>query len=247
MSIRHLDHLLEPKSIAVFGASDRPGRVGTTVWRNLRASRFAGPIRAVNPHHEALDGERAYAHARDLPEVPDLAVICTAPESVPRLVAELGALGTRAAIVMTAGLTPAQRQAALDAARPHVLRLLGPNCIGLMTPRLGLNATFAHTDALAGDVAFVSQSGALVTAMLDWAKARRVGFSHLVSIGERIDVDFGDLLDVLASDWHTRAILLYIESIDQPRTFMSAARGPARHQPRVGVKDRRVPRPATSR
>jgi acetyltransferase len=236
MSIRNLDRLLEPKSVAVFGASDRPGRVGTTVWRNLRASRFAGPIRAVNPHHRTLDGERAYAHARELPEVPDLAVVCTPPDSVPGLLAELGALGTRAAIVMTAGLTPAQRQAMLDAARPHVLRLLGPNCIGLMTPRLGLNATFAHTDALAGDVAFVSQSGALVTAMLDWAKARRIGFSHLVSLGERSDVDFGDLLDVLASDWHTRSILLYVESIDAPRKFMSAARAAARNKPVIVVK-----------
>src|SRR6185436_6612001 len=111
----------------------------------------------------------------------------------------------------------------LDAARPYLLRVLGPNCLGLLTPHLGLNASFAHTDALAGDIAFVSQSGALVTAVLDWAKSRRIGFSHLISLGERCDVDFGDLLDWLASDRHTRAILLYMESAESARKFMSAA------------------------
>ena len=200
MTIRNLDRLLEPRSVAVFGASDRPASVGTTVWRNLRAGRFGGPVYAVNPKRSVLDGERVFARAADLPCVPDLAVLCTPPATVPGLVAELGALGTRAAVLMSAGLTAAQKQAALDAARPHLLRLLGPNCIGLMTPRLGLNATFAHTDALPGEIAFVSQSGALVTAMLDWAKSRRIGFSHLVSLGERIDADFGDLLDMFAND-----------------------------------------------
>ena len=169
MSIRHLDRLLEPKSVAVFGASDRVGSVGATVWRNLRAGRFAGPVWAVNPKHATLDGEAVYARANDLPQAPDLAVLCTPPDSVAGLIDELGRLGTRAAIVMTAGLTAAQKQATLDAARPHLLRVLGPNCIGLLTPRLGLNASFAHTDALPGDIAFVSQSGALVTAVLDWA------------------------------------------------------------------------------
>src|SRR6185436_16863267 len=116
------------------------------------------------------------------------------------------------------------------------LRILGPNCLGLLTPRLGLNASFAHTDALDGNLAFISQSGALVTAVLDWARARRVGFSHLVSLGEHADVDFGDLLDHLGSDAHTRAILLYIESIEAPRKFMSAARAAARNKPVIVVK-----------
>ena len=236
MSIRHLDRLLEPRSVAVIGASDRPASVGATVWRNLRSGTFAGPIRAVNPHHATLDGEPVFAHVADLPEPPDLAVVCTPPDSVAALIGELGRLGTRAAIVMTAGLAREQRQAMLDAARPHLLRVLGPNCLGLLTPRLGLNASFAHTDALAGDVAFVSQSGALVTAVLDWAKSRRIGFSHLVSLGERADVDFGDLLDHLASDARTRSILLYIESIETPRKFMSAARAAARNKPVIVVK-----------
>ncbi|HEY2925374.1 bifunctional acetate--CoA ligase family protein/GNAT family N-acetyltransferase [Piscinibacter sp.] len=236
MSIRHLDRLLEPRSVAVVGASERVGSVGATVWRNLRAGQFAGRVYAVNPKHDTVGGEPAFARPADLPEAPDLALLCTPPATVPGLVAELAARGTRAAVVMTAGLSAAQKQAALDAARPNLLRLLGPNCIGVLTPHLGLNASFAHTDALAGDVAFVSQSGALVTAVLDWAKSRRIGFSHMVSLGERADVDFGDLLDHLASDARTRSILLYIESIEAPRKFMSAARAAARNKPVIVVK-----------
>jgi acetyltransferase len=236
MTIRHLARLLEPASIAVIGASDRPGSVGATVWRNLRAGRFAGPVYAVNPKHTTLDGQAVFARPVDLPQAPDLAVLCTPPDSIAELIGELGRLGTRAAIVMTAGLSAAHKQATLDAARPHVLRVLGPNCLGLLTPHLGLNASFAHTDALDGDVAFVSQSGALVTAVLDWAKTRRVGFSHMISLGEHADVDFGDLLDYLASDGRTRSILLYIESVEAPRKFMSAARAAARNKPVIVVK-----------
>jgi acetyltransferase len=236
VSIRHLDCLLEPRSIAVIGASNRPASVGATVWRNLRAGGHTGPIRAVNPKHRELDGEPVAATVDALPEVPDLAVICTPPATVPGLIDALGRFGTRAAIVMTAGLDAAQQQAMLDAARPHLLRVLGPNCLGLLTPHLGLNASFAHTDALAGGIAFVSQSGALVTAVLDWAKSRRIGFSHMVSLGAHADVDFGDLLDHLASDARTRSILLYIESIEASRKFMSAARAAARNKPVIVVK-----------
>src|SRR5664279_183180 len=236
MSVIHLDRLLEPASIVVVGASDRLGSVGATVWHNLRSGRFAGPILAVNPAHATLDGISVHASVEALPEVPDLAVVCTPPSTVAAAIGALGRLGTRAAIVMTAGLDAAQKQATLDAARPFVLRVLGPNCLGLLTPHLGLNATFAHIDALAGDVAFVSQSGALVTAVLDWAQSRRVGFSSMVSLGEHADVDFGDLLDYLASDARTRSILLYIESIEAPRKFMSAARAAARNKPVIVVK-----------
>ncbi|NKI94172.1 bifunctional acetate--CoA ligase family protein/GNAT family N-acetyltransferase [Rhizobacter sp. SG703] len=239
MSIRHLDRLLEPRSVAVAGASDRPASVGATVWRNLRAG-FRGPLHALNLRLRTLDGQPVFSHPDQLPAPPDLAVLCTPPETLADLVDRFGRLGTRAAIVMTAGLTAAQKQAVLEAARPHMLRLLGPNCLGLLTPRLGLNASFAHTDALPGNLAFVSQSGALVTAVLDWSRARRIGFSHLVSLGEHADVDFGDLLDHLASDAHTRAILLYIESIGGSpggvRKFMSAARAAARNKPVIVVK-----------
>lgn len=246
MTVRHLEQLLQPASVAVVGASDRPGSVGATVWRNLRAGRFAGPVMAVNPRLRRLDGEPVVADVAELPVVPDLAVICTPPATVPGLVAALGRRGSRAAIVMTAGLGPSTRQAMLDAARPHLLRILGPNCLGLLSPHLGLNASFAHADALPGDVAFVSQSGALVTAVLDWARARGIGFSHMISLGERSDVDFGDLLDHLGSDARTRSILLYIESIEAPRKFMSAARAAARNKPVIVVKAGRGARGAAA-
>lgn len=236
MSIRHLDRLLSPRSVAVFGASNRPGAIGATVWRNLRAGGFAGPAYPVNPKHARLGDEPVFAHAADLPAPPDLALICTPARTVARLVAELGALGTRAAVILSTGLSAAEKQAALDAARPHLMRLLGPGSIGLLSPRLGLNASLSPVDALPGELAFVSQSGALASAMLDWARSRGVGLSHLVALGEHCDVDVGDLLDRLASDGRTRAILLYIESIESPRKFMSAARAAARNKPVIVVK-----------
>ena len=241
MSIRNLDSLFDPRSVAVFGASPRPASVGATVWRNLCAGGFAGPLYAVNPRHREVDGHPVYASLAALPEVPELAVICTPPATVPGLVAELAAAGTRAAIVLTAGLSAAQQQAMLDAARPALLRILGPNCLGLLAPHIGLNASFAHIGAAPGSLAFVSQSGALVTAMLDWAQGRGIGFSQFVSLGEHADVDFGDMLDFLATDARTRAILLYIESVEAPRKFMSAARAAARNKPVLVVKAGRSP------
>jgi acetyltransferase len=235
MSIRHLDALFAPASVAVFGASQRPSSVGATVWRNLHGS-FPGRLYPVNPKHAALDGVVCYRHVAALPEAPDLAVICTPSSAVVPLITELGERGTRAAIVVTAGLDKATKQAMLDAAKVHTLRILGPNCIGLLVPHLGLNASFAHIGALPGDLAFVSQSGALVTAMLDWAGSRGIGFSNFVSLGERADVDFGDMLDYLGSDPKTRAILLYIESVDESHKFMSAARAAARNKPVIVVK-----------
>ncbi len=235
MSIRNLDALFSPTSIAVFGASKRPGSVGATVWRNLSAD-YTGHLYPVNPKHASLDGVKCYARATTLPEAPELAVICTPVATVAPLIAQLGARGTRAAIVITAGLDKAQKQAMLDAARPHTLRILGPNCIGMLAPHLGLNASFSHIGAIPGEIAFVSQSGALVTAMLDWAGSRGIGFSHFVSLGEHADVDFGDMLDFLGSDPKTRAILLYIESVEESPKFMSAARAAARNKPVIVVK-----------
>lgn len=239
MSIRNLDALFAPASVAVFGASERPGSVGGTVWRNLLgdgSSGYRGRLYPVNPKHRSLGGATAYRNVEALPEAPDLAVICTPAHTVAPLIAALGERGTRAAIVVTAGLNKAQKQAMLDAARVHTLRILGPNCIGMLVPHMGLNASFAHIGALPGDLAFVSQSGALVTAMLDWAGSRGIGFSHFVSLGERADVDFGDMLDFLGSDPKTRSILLYIESIDASPKFMSAARAAARNKPVIVVK-----------
>jgi acetyltransferase len=239
MTSRNLEFLLKPRSIALIGASDRPHSVGATVMRNLLAGGFAGPIWPVNSRHATVAGRRAYRCVSDLPAVPDLAVICTPAPTVPGLVTELGDLGTRAAIVVSAGLdqpwskgaSPAGRKsladAMLEAARSFTLRILGPNCIGVLLPRLGLNASFAHIGATAGSLAFVAQSGALMTAMLDWARSARVGFSHCISLGNAADVDFGDLLDYLGRDPDTRAILLYIESITSARKFLSAARAAA--------------------
>jgi acetyltransferase len=209
------------------------------VWRNLREGGFTGPRWAVNLKHRKIEGEGVYARVADLPAAPDLAVICTPPATVPVLVAELGAKGTRAVVVLTAGLTGEQRQAMLDAAKVHTLRVLGPNGLGLLSPAIGLNASFAHASVTAGSLAFVSQSGALVSAMLDWAKSRGIGFSRFVSLGEQADVDFGDMLDWLASDAKTRAVLLYVESLTSARKFMSAARAAARNKPVLVVKSGR--------
>ena len=241
MSIRNLDSLFDPASIAVFGASLRANSVGATVWRNLSDGSYPGTLFAINPRYTTLGSHAVYASVADLPAAPDLAVICTPPNSVAGLIDALGRRGTRAAVVVTAGMDRAQKQAMLDSARQHLLRILGPNCIGLLAPHKGINASFAHVNALPGDLAFVSQSGALVTAMLDWAQGRKIGFSHFVSLGEHADVDFGDMLDYLASDAKTRAILMYAESIESPRKFMSAARAAARNKPVIVVKAGRSP------
>jgi len=242
VSSHHLEYLLAPQSLAVIGASDRAGGVGATVMRNVMNGGFRGPVWPVNLRRELVAGVRAYATPTQLPAAPDLAVICTPAASVPGLIAELGALGARAAVVLSAGLeAPAPGggtlgDAMLLAARRHALRVLGPNCIGLIVPGIGLNASFAHLGARPGGIAFVAQSGALTTAMLDWARGAGVGFSHCISLGNAADVDFGDLLDYLGRDPRTRAILLYIESITGARKFMSAARAAARNKPVIAVK-----------
>jgi acetyltransferase len=256
MTTRNFEYLFRPKSLAVFGASDRPGSVGATVIRNVLAGGFAGPIYAINPRHAEVAGHRAFPDVTSLPATPDLAVIATPPATVPGIIRGLGARGTRAAIVLTAGLAGISdgdgknlSDAMLEASRPYLLRILGPNCVGLLVPGLGINASFAHTSALPGRLAFVSQSGGLTTAALDWARSRKIGFSHFISIGEAADVDFADVLDWLASDAATSAILLYIESIRGARKFMSAARAAARNKPVLAVKAGRVPagaRAATS-
>ncbi|WP_338764501.1 GNAT family N-acetyltransferase [Massilia sp. METH4] len=238
MSIRHLDRLFEPRSVAVIGASRKPGRIGTTVLDNMAASGFAGALWPVNPKYGELLGIPCYARVAALPAAPDLAVICTPADTVPGLVADLGARGTRAAIVLTA-LPPALRAAMLKAARPHLLRILGPGGIGLIGPAAGVNASVAHTGARQGRTAFVSQSGMLMTAVLDWARQHQIGFSRVVSVGEGGDVDVADLLDWLAGDTDTQAIVLHIESVAGARKFMSAARIAARGKPVVVLKSGR--------
>ena len=248
MSVRHLDALFQPRSVALIGASDRPGSLGSVVLQNLKKGGFRGPVWPVNRRHATVDGAPAWPDVASLPGVPDLAVICTPAVTVPGLIASLGEKGTRAAIVLSAGLKEAGsegegtiEQEMLDAARPHLLRVLGPNCIGLLVPGLGLNASFAPGNALAGKLAFITQSGALATAMLDWSNGRGIGFSHFISLGDSADVDFGDVLDYLASDPGTRAILMYAESVKAGRKFMSAARAAARNKPVIVVKAGRAP------
>jgi acetyltransferase len=243
MTVRNLEHLFRPKSVAVVGASPRPLSIGGVVMRNLLAGGFEGPVLPVNPRHSAVAGVMAFPSVNDLPVAPELGVVCTPPEAVPAVIRDLGAKGTKAAVVLTAGLGdivgPDGRpltQHMLDAARPNLLRILGHNCVGLIVPGVKLNASFAHVAALPGQIAFVSQSGALCTAVLDWARSRGIGFSHFISLGNGADVDFGDALDYLASEPDTRAIMLYIESIAGARKFMSAMRAAARNKPVVVVK-----------
>lgn len=239
MSIRNLEYLFQPRCVAIIGASQRPHSVGATVLANLLQGGFGGAIMPVNPKYRTLAGQAVVARVCELPQVPDLAVICTPPATVPGLVAELGALGCRAVVVISAGLDAALKQAMLAAARRHMVRILGPNCVGLLVPGIGLNASFAHLPALPGKLAFVSQSGAMVTGVLDWARSRGIGFSRFISMGDSCDVDFGDVLDYLAGDADTEAILLYMEDVRAARKFMSAARAAARSKPVLVVKSGR--------
>jgi acetyltransferase len=243
MTVGHLDALFNPRSIALVGASDRPGSIGAVLAANLLDGAFKQPVMPVNPRHGKIAGRRCYPDLGHLPQTADLGVVCTPPDAVPEIVAGLGRQGARAAVIVTAGFGEvreargsALQQALTEAARPYGLRILGPNCVGLLVPPIGLNASFAHGSARPGNIAFVAQSGAVITSVIDWADARGIGFSCLVSLGDMADLDFGDMLDALAGDPDTRAIMLYIESVGDARGFMSAARAAARIKPVVAVK-----------
>jgi len=256
MSIRNFKYLFKPKSIAVIGASNRPHRVGRVVMQNLLKGGFQGPIMPVNPKYQSVCGVLAYSTVQALPMIPDLAILCTPPQTIAPVLRELGERGVRAAVILTAGLRrdlpdtgdTTDQTDICEMARTYGMRLLGPNTVGLLIPRLGLNASFAHLEALPGSLAFLSQSGALCTAVLDWARSQGIGFSHFLSLGDSMDVDVGDVLDYLGSDPDTRAILLYIESIAhaQARKFMSAARAAARNKPVLAIKAGRHPEGAVA-
>jgi acetyltransferase len=240
MTIRNLDAVFRPRCVAVVGASERAGSIGRVVLENLVAG-FAGDVLAVNPNRATVLGRRAHKTVDALPVTPDLAVIASRAETVPAVIGELAARGTRAAVVIAAGLSAetsagAELRATLAAQRGRLFRVVGPNTLGVVVPSIGLNASFAHLAPESGSIAFVAQSGAIVTSVLDWAAARGIGFSHLVALGDMLDVDFGDLLDYLANDAATRAILIYMEAVTQPRKFMSAARAAARTKPVIVVK-----------
>ncbi len=202
MSLKHLEQLLKPRSIAVIGASNQPNRPGNAVMRNLLQGGFDGPIMPVTPNYKSVNGVLAYRSIDELPLVPDLAIICTRATRVPAIILQLGRKGTRSAIVIAAGLetlftaqgTNLQEQM-LAIAKEWGMRILGPNSLGLMVPGLGLNASYAHTMAKEGKIAFVTQSSAVCVTLLDWARRRRIGFSHVIAVGEGADVDFDEMID----------------------------------------------------
>ncbi|MGN6376570.1 MAG: bifunctional acetate--CoA ligase family protein/GNAT family N-acetyltransferase [Sphingomonas sp.] len=238
MTIRNLDALLHPRSIAVVGGSDRRGSLGAAILDNLVESGFDGTITAVNLHPIRQTGIAYAPSIEAMAQAPELAIVATPAASVPAVIDALGRRGCPVAVVISAGVHEdgALRQAMLDAARPHLLRIVGPNCLGVLMPHAALNASFAASPAAPGRLALISQSGAVVSAMLDWAADRRVGFSGIVSVGDMSDVDFGDLIDLFAADRHTAAILLYIEGITDAAKFMSAARAAARDKPVIAIK-----------
>ena len=242
MSTYRLDKLFAPRSVAVVGASPRDTSPGRAVLSNLRAAAFEGSIDLVNPRYAEIEGIKAVKTIQDLPTPPDLVVIATPPQSVPGIVKTAGEKGAAAAIIITAGLghgTDSLADGCEKAARATGLRLVGPNCLGVLSSRAKLNASFAARMPPTGDLALVSQSGAITAGLIEWSAVHGIGFSAVVSLGDMIDVDLGDLLDFFALDGATRAILLYVESINNARKFMSAARAAARIKPVVVVKSGR--------
>lgn len=245
MTIQNIEHFFDPRSVAFIGASAERGTVGHTVMLNLLQGGFAGDIWLVNPNYEELEGRRCYPDVHSLPDVPDLAVLATPPATIPSLLKDLGERGTRAAVVITAGLRAAGlHEETVETAKRHGIRIMGPNSIGVLSPRVGLNASFVQKPPLAGDIALVSQSGALLTSFLDWANAQGIGFSHLVSLGDMADIGVADMLDYLAADVHSHRILLYIESIKNARAFISAAKSASRAKPVAIIKGGRHPESA---
>ncbi|MFI8718216.1 bifunctional acetate--CoA ligase family protein/GNAT family N-acetyltransferase [Stenotrophomonas sp. NPDC077464] len=242
MSTYHLQSVFRPQSVAVVGGSPRERSAGRAVMRNLRAAGFPGKVAWINPRYSEIDGIRTVKRLKDLDWVPELVVI-TAPASiVPQVVATAAERGVAAAIILTANLGhgPGSLTEQVEAAaRPKGLRILGPHCLGVIAPHARLNASIAAHVPQAGDLALISESSAIAAALVEWGVARSVGFSAVVSLGDALDVDFGDLLDYFATDYRTRAILLYVEHIGDARKFMSAARAAARAKPVVVVKSGR--------
>ncbi|MEY4763228.1 MAG: hypothetical protein RLZZ200_3085 [Pseudomonadota bacterium] len=242
-----LGSLLAPRSVVLVGASDRERSVGAKVARNLLEGRYKGEVWFFNAKHREVAGRPTFPSVDALPGVPDLAVLCTPARTLPALVEALGRKGCRTAVIITAGLDAVGEDgrridaAVLAAARESGLRLLGPNCVGLLSPGQGLNASFAHRLGPSGELALVAQSGALTTALLDWASAQGIGFSHCLSLGNALDIGFPELLDLLRRDEATGAILLYIESITDGPRFLAAAEAASRVKPVIVVKSGRAP------
>jgi acetyltransferase len=243
VTVRNLDALFRPKSVAVIGASERPGSTGAMVWARVLEGGFEGPVWPVNPKYQTLAGHVVIGDAGDLPQAPSVAVICTPPDTWPGIIHKLGGLGTRAAIIVGEVRTDDDRlqlRHALSAARPHLLRIVGPGSLGVVSPALHAHFGAPSCTVKAGGVAWVSQSNALTNAVLGWAHARGLGFSHAVALGGEADVDAGDVLDYLASDPGTRAILLELDTVRAARKFMSAARAAARNKPVLALRSGRA-------
>jgi acetyltransferase len=243
MSTYRLSNLLAPRSVAVVGASPRPASLGRAILNNLRAAQFKGEIGIVNPRYNEIDGFAAVDSLADLAFVPDLLIVTAPARSVPKVIAQAAELGVAGAIIISAAMGRGEgsyAEQATRAARARGLRLIGPNCLGIMVPSAHLNASFAAHMPRLGHLALISQSGAIAAGMVDWAAEKDIGFSGIVSIGDQADVDIADMLDFYASDVDTRAILLFIEAVKDARKFMSAARGAARIKPVVVVKSGRM-------
>lgn len=237
-----LDVFFQPQNVAVIGATEKEGSVGRTLVRNLITSPFGGTVFPINPKRPNVLGIKSYPTIAAVPEPVDLAVIVTPAPTVPGLIGECADAGVKGAIIISAGFKETGAAGVelegqvMEQARRGQVRIVGPNCLGIMNPRLGFNATFAHTIARPGKVAFISQSGALCTAILDWSLKEHVGFSAFVSVGSMLDVGWGDLIDYLGSDPHTQSILMYMETIGDARAFLSAAREVALNKPIIAIK-----------
>lgn len=243
MSIENLHKVFNPSRVAVIGASDNPTSVGYTVLKNLIGTGFRGVVYPVNPKRESVQGIQAYKDVASLPHAPDLAVICTPARTVPGLIHGLGEVGTRGIVIISAGFREIgeegkklEAQIIEEQNRYPGMRIVGPNCLGIIVPGICLNASFAAATPPKGHIGFISQSGALCTSVLDWAIDQGIGFSYFVSVGNMLDVTIADLIDYFGSQTETQSIILYIESISEAREFMSAARAFARTKPIVAYK-----------
>lgn len=239
MGTKYLKRFFKPKSIAVFGASERVGSMGGIVVKNLLDSKFPGLLMAVNPeNYDSVYGVRCYTGVSELPEMPDLAIICSPPDSVPDIIRKLGAHMVKAALILTGGLsikdTPTAKtlsESVKEAAKPYGIRILGPDCMGLLVPGSNMNASYSHINIQKGKVAYIGQSGILGTAMIDWAKGQEIGFSHFLTLGDSVDVDLPSVIDYVAKDPYTHAILLQLHHISSSaRSFISALRSASRNK-----------------
>lgn len=253
MPIKKLDSIFKPKRIALIGVSNNPDSVGGITLRNLVGGGYNGVVYPVNPKREAVFGIPCYPNVKSLPKTPDMAVIMTAAKVVPQLVRECGEAGIHGIIIMSAGFKEAGKEGRLLEEQVKAeknkfpdMRIIGPNCLGILVPGLSMNVSFANGMPEKGHVAFISQSGALCTSVLDWAYESHIGFSYFVSIGNSMDVNFGDLIDYFGQDPNTKSIVLYVESLSAARTFMSAARAFSREKPIIVYKSGRFPESAAA-